>query len=257
MTNIGETGAARNFGGNVVRVIESPAAGVRSLASGPYDYLVCGTTPWSAQGLRELKSYTVVVIDPAGEDVVLSPGQIRLGTCDVAQVEGLEATVTATGESPLVLVAGTTTGTGAAAITVTRANDLYRVVKPWGYELWLNGEHPAYAFKKIFVRAGNRTSLQYHYFKKETNFLLEGRSRLYYSEDGMAAMHSRPFEVTAVDLAAPCTIDVPPGTLHRLEALTDIVLYESSTPHLNDVIRVTDDAGRADGRVAAEHPRLS
>jgi quercetin dioxygenase-like cupin family protein len=36
----------------------------------------------------------------------------------------------------------------------------------------------------------------------------------------------------------------PAGTRHRLEALTDVVLFEVSTPELDDVVRLEDRYGR-------------
>jgi len=48
-------------------------------------------------------------------------------------------------------------------------------------------------------------------------------------------------------------VDVMPLTLHRLEAVTDILLYETSTPHLDDVVRILDDSRRPDGRLEQEH----
>ena len=50
-------------------------------------------------------------------------------------------------------------------------------------------------------------------------------------------------------------IDVFPPTLHRLEAISDITLYETSTPQLDDVVRVQDDAKRPDGRIDIEHKK--
>jgi hypothetical protein len=35
-----------------------------------------------------------------------------------------------------------------------------------------------------------------------------------------------------------------PGTLHRLEAVTDVEILEASTPELEDVVRVRDRYGR-------------
>jgi hypothetical protein len=46
---------------------------------------------------------------------------------------------------------------------------------------------------------------------------------------------------------------IPPGTIHRVEALEDIMLIEASTTELDDVIRLRDDAGRKHGRIDAEH----
>ena len=36
-----------------------------------------------------------------------------------------------------------------------------------------------------------------------------------------------------------------PGTVHRIRALEDTQILEVSTPHLDDVIRLEDDYGRA------------
>jgi len=58
-----------------------------------------------------------------------------------------------------------------------------------------------------------------------------------------------------VELAPISSIDVVPGVLHRLEALTNILLYETSTPHLDDVVRVADDSMRPHGRIEQEHVR--
>jgi hypothetical protein len=46
---------------------------------------------------------------------------------------------------------------------------------------------------------------------------------------------------------------VKPFAIHRIEAKTNIVLFEASTPHLNDVIRILDDTNREDGRINFEH----
>src|SRR5207244_12187069 len=49
--------------------------------------------------------------------------------------------------------------------------------------LWINGQHPCYALKKIFIKAGTKTSLQYHRFKQETNVLFEGLAKLHYKKN--------------------------------------------------------------------------
>ena len=38
-----------------------------------------------------------------------------------------------------------------------------------------------------------------------------------------------------------------------LEAVSDILLYETSTPNLDDVVRVLDDSHRLDGKILQEH----
>ena len=57
------------------------------------------------------------------------------------------------------------------------------VAKPWGQEKWIQtgqGEH-TYVLKEIVLNAGNKTSLQVHKFKAETNYILEGTGELVYS----------------------------------------------------------------------------
>ena len=60
-------------------------------------------------------------------------------------------------------------------------------------------------------------------------------------------------DIGVEELFSTSIVDVVPPTLHRLEAVTDIVLCETSTPHLDDVVRVADDANRVDGRIEEEH----
>lgn len=138
----------------------------------------------------------------------------------------------------------------------TSHENLYRVDKPWGHELWINGQHPLYALKEIYLKAGSKTSLQYHNFKQETNVLFEGCANLHYkSNDFVKNDNVTNGDLATVELAPISSIDVMPGVLHRLEALTDILLYETSTPHLDDVVRVSDDSMRPHGRIEREHTR--
>jgi mannose-6-phosphate isomerase len=48
-------------------------------------------------------------------------------------------------------------------------------------------------------------------------------------------------------------VHVKPGQVHRIQAVTDLVLLEVSTPELDDVIRIEDDADRGNGRILREH----
>ena len=42
-----------------------------------------------------------------------------------------------------------------------------KVVKPWGYELWMADEtNSKYAFKKIFIKAPHQSSIQFHETKE-------------------------------------------------------------------------------------------
>ena len=136
----------------------------------------------------------------------------------------------------------------------TKAGDHYKVTKPWGYELWINGEHPKYAFKEIVITEGNQCSLQYHNFKEETIYLYEGLATWVYKDDDSINND----DVISDDLAhipfkSGDFKHVKPKVLHRVKAQTDIKMLEVSTPYLNDVIRVQDDQHRPDGKIESEH----
>ncbi|MFP5389534.1 MAG: cupin [Thermoleophilia bacterium] len=111
-----------------------------------------------------------------------------------------------------------------------------RVDKPWGYELWF-ALSERYAGKLLHVMAGQRLSVQYHEEKDESSYLLSGRVRL----------HQGPTidDLTAVELTAGAVWRNRPRQVHTIEALDDAVVVEVSTPELDDVVRLTDDYGRA------------
>jgi mannose-6-phosphate isomerase-like protein (cupin superfamily) len=120
------------------------------------------------------------------------------------------------------------------------------VHKPWGEERWLVPEGAPFGFKMIVVRAGLRTSLQYHRHKEEANLVLSGTGRLH-----MAASAAEPMRIHP--LVPGQIAHVLAGVVHRVEAVTDLLIVEVSTPELDDVVRLADDSGRGDGRIAAEH----
>jgi mannose-6-phosphate isomerase-like protein (cupin superfamily) len=112
------------------------------------------------------------------------------------------------------------------------------VTKPWGSELWVAvTEH--YALKIIVLRAGQRSSLQYHQKKHEHIYVDAGRAR---------AEFIGPQGMLVAQIIGPGTIlENAPGQVHRLEALEDLRLIEVQTPYLDDVIRVEDDYKRKAG----------
>lgn len=121
-----------------------------------------------------------------------------------------------------------------------------RVLKPWGEERWLVPEGSAFGFKVIVLRAGFRTSLQYHETKEEANLVLSGEGRMILADTPSAPRNE--YSLVPGDI-----VHVKPGQVHRIEAVTDIVLIEVSTPELDDVIRLDDDSGRGHGRIQQEH----
>ena len=132
--------------------------------------------------------------------------------------------------------------------------DSYPVEKPWGAEFWLSNEHPLYCFKKIRLNKGQRTSLQFHHEKKETNVFISGTMRLHYQISGDAKNGAPSLEkIASVELKGPITMDINPYTVHRIEAITELEFLEISTPQVHDVIRISDDTKRANGRIESEH----
>jgi mannose-6-phosphate isomerase len=112
------------------------------------------------------------------------------------------------------------------------------VPKPWGEERWL-AHTDRYAGKLLILRKGHRLSLQYHERKHETQYVDSGRIK--YTLGSI----ERPGEYTELIAEAGTTVMLPPGAVHRMEALEDSRFFEVSTPELTDVVRLEDDYGRA------------
>jgi len=140
------------------------------------------------------------------------------------------------------------------------------VSKPWGQETWIaDGTTTPYALKRILFKAGNRTSLQVHEYKVETNYVLAGTGKLYKSKEvlniasfldqGMTPDQVDQYESTfeIIDLCPGTIFNVQPKYVHRVVATTDLEFIEASTTELDDVIRLQDDAGRTHGRIQSEH----
>lgn len=111
-----------------------------------------------------------------------------------------------------------------------------RVEKPWGHEV-IYAHTDRYAGKILFIRAGERLSLQYHRRKDETIYLLSGDLDLEIEIDGELSTH-RLVPGEARHIAA--------GIRHRMIAETDCHVAEASSPELDDVVRLEDLYGRAD-----------
>ena len=105
------------------------------------------------------------------------------------------------------------------------------VPKPWGWEVWW-AETDAYAAKILEVMAGHCLSRQYHVRKLESLYIQAGQGRILIGDTWQEA---RPGQV----------VTLPPGTVHQIEAISDLTIIEVSTPELEDVVRLEDRYGRA------------
>ncbi|MFH0815003.1 MAG: cupin [Candidatus Falkowbacteria bacterium] len=118
------------------------------------------------------------------------------------------------------------------------------VIKPWGKEIWLE-LNDRYCYKRIYINAGTRTSFQYHEKKQETNYIIEGEAEVW--------LENETGEIAKRKMGVNDFFNVIPPRKHRVIAITDLILQEVSTPEVDDVIRIEDDAARPSGRIAAEH----
>lgn len=140
------------------------------------------------------------------------------------------------------------------------------VTKPWGNELWIaDGIRTPYALKRILFKKGSRSSLQVHQRKFETNYVLSGtgvlqiRNELLNCEEYLASSQQSVIIEDAlktlrdIQIKPGDVIDVKPGQIHRVIAITDLIFIEASTKELDDVIRLQDDTSRGNGRIESEH----
>lgn len=112
--------------------------------------------------------------------------------------------------------------------------------KPWGHEIIFAAVDGKYVGKIINVSAGHSLSLQYHLQKDETFTVLSGAALIEYGQaaDSLSSQHVGPGD----------TIHLPPRTLHRITAITDLAFAEASTADpgwREDVVRLEDKYGRA------------
>lgn len=111
------------------------------------------------------------------------------------------------------------------------------VRKPWGEEHWL-AHTDRYAGKILILKKGHRLSLQYHRQKHEVQYIDSGLIKYTLGSVEQSGQYEE------IVLEAGTTVELPPGAVHRMEALEDSRVFEVSTPELEDVVRLDDDYGR-------------
>ena len=107
-----------------------------------------------------------------------------------------------------------------------------KTFKPWGHEeiLELN---KYYCLKKLFMKNKHRCSLQYHKKKIESIIVVKGILKVTINKK---KKRFKPGEI----------FTLKPNTIHRMEAIKGNCIYlETSSTHLDDVIRIEDDYKRA------------
>lgn len=102
--------------------------------------------------------------------------------------------------------------------------------KPWGYEK-LIANTDKYLTKELYLMKNEGTSHHKHERKDETMHVISGEVAI-------------KFDDKEVRLKKDDTIRIEPQTPHTIFAIENTVLYEYSTPFLDDTIRLQDKYGR-------------
>ena len=227
-------------------------------ANDAYKYYKVFLEDGEEHNVSDLESYSIYLIETPGPGhiEILEKNQKTLKGQAIL-IENLHLTFKAHGKCLLFIAGINEKVYEGEMLSILNKNEIKIVKKPWGHERWINGEHKGYAFKNIFIKKGTRTSLQYHELKRETNILLEGEAKLHYKKNEEVSNDEvKDHHVAQFALLPKSSIDVWPHILHRLEAVSDNNLFEVSTPHLDDVIRVQDNSNRVSGRIETEHAPL-
>lgn len=111
------------------------------------------------------------------------------------------------------------------------------IEKPWGKEEILE-TNANYMVKRLFIKAGNRCSLQYHEYKRETIIVVSGTLLITRNFEGADSTWED------IVLYPGDFYTIPVGRTHRMEGVTNAIYIEASTPEQDDVMRVSDDYGR-------------
>jgi len=118
-------------------------------------------------------------------------------------------------------------------------NQPLSVNKPWGKEELIEyNDH--YVVKKLFMKANECCSLQYHELKRETIYVLSGKVKLYIGND-----------INTLDekiMTAGDKITITPYMIHRMEGIEDSEYLECSSPELWDVVRLGDKYARENSK---------
>ncbi len=110
------------------------------------------------------------------------------------------------------------------------------VMKPWGHEV-IFAVTKDYVGKILVIKAGHQLSLQFHKVKEETIYMRAGEMKfLIENEQGVMEEHI---------LTEGKSFHILPNRKHRMTAVKDCEVFEVSTPHLEDVVRLEDSYGRA------------
>ncbi len=106
--------------------------------------------------------------------------------------------------------------------------------KPWGKEEIIE-INKYYLIKKITMLKDHRCSLQFHNKKTETIYVLSGELKVFVKNSKIKKYYK---------LKKNDALTIFPKSIHRMQAIRKCIYLESSTPYMDDVIRISDDYQR-------------
>jgi mannose-1-phosphate guanylyltransferase/mannose-1-phosphate guanylyltransferase/mannose-6-phosphate isomerase len=106
--------------------------------------------------------------------------------------------------------------------------------KPWGAYYDYAQEAGRWHLKALFIKKGERLSLQKHRLRTEYHLVVRGTVRMTKGK-------------TTRILGPGMLLKIPRGTVHRMAAVTNAVIIEVTLGihRENDIVRLADDYGRA------------
>ncbi len=121
---------------------------------------------------------------------------------------------------------------GMKDLSAVRTEYENREDKPWGYErIIVNSDK--YLVKEFYLKKGFTTSVHLHPNKDESMHILEGDGYIEFTK-----------EKKRKSLAKGKVVRIKPNVVHSIVATENLKIYEYSTPHPKDTIRVRDFYGR-------------
>lgn len=103
-----------------------------------------------------------------------------------------------------------------------------RVLKNWGYELWIHNDVDYCGKLLVFTSGGNKFSMHYHIKKDETWYVQEGAFKLEWIDTDEGILNSSLIGIGDV-------VEIKKGMPHQLTALVDnSIIFEVSTQHFDD-----------------------
>ena len=105
----------------------------------------------------------------------------------------------------------------------------------WGSERLLDVSNHNWSFKELKIDKGCKGGLQYHHLKDEAVYVVRGSLLVRYVDEERT--------IQSITLHEGETVRFKPGCIHQEEALTDCLLIEVSTPHMDDRVRVEEQFG--------------